>query len=770
MKQIWKLYIAPLLLLSIIFTVSQVKNYQDTKREVTLESGYYNRLFAGAMHSSLHEMELLLDILGAELLLDNIYLDPSKSPRTMNEMLSRNSSLVGFGLTDTEGNYIALSNNIDASRVKGLKEEEKTRASFLETLESNAMVIGPVYHFRGRNKWILPLRKALRDDSGKTLGVMTTGLAIDSATNFWKEKPLFPGQQSILIKDIGLWRIYVNPIEPAQYKSTYTTPLPVDIFKGAIESEINQSETSKQQIHTQGVPLQYQGAIPGSNQQSTITIEYNKRYKTWAMTAVPTSTVHVLFWNNFLQNLLAFVGVLALFLFLFGKIYKKEKTVRRNLAFQARHDSLTLLLNRSAQNGVFRQWIQPENPNFSIYYIDLDNFKHINDTYGHTGGDKILIEVAHRLKAISPEYSVILRNGGDEFSIFTKVYNYDPATELAEKIIHTISEPYNISGMHIYLGVSVGISQYPKDGTTKDELMVSADLALYDAKMKRNSYSFFNPELKKAMQRKTIVERHLRDACSRDDIYMVYQPQITNSGVIYGIEALARWNCPTLGTISPEIFIPIAENSGLMPQLGEHILEKSISDFAHICSCLNTDTSKLSLSINISVRQILEHNFKANLQEILTRHHLDISNITLEITESLFIERLDYILPLLRHTQQLGFTISLDDFGTGYSSLNMLRTLPINELKIDKSFVDNITDIDQDAAMLKSIINMGHTMGMSILAEGVENKKQFEILGTYGCDIYQGNYFASALTVKEFIRFFETKNTQPLLDRKQAGG
>lgn len=756
MKNIWNLYIAPLILLVGIFTYTQVISYYDTAEEIALESRYYNRIFAATMHSSLHEVELLLDVLGSQLLANNLYKDAHQSRLLMEDLLSRNTSLVGFGLTDPAGNFIAVSDNIDSKKTKNLLELEEMKHTFLETIESHSMILGRIYYFKGIKQWILPLRKTLRNSSGAVIGVMTTSITVNTATFFWKEEPRINGQTSMLVKDIGLWTIYVNPIDPEKYQSIYAQPIPKEIFNEALQKINKGPPLEKLEIRDQCLPCQYEGTLLKGEQQSVITMEYDKRFKTWAITAVPISTIRAMYWHRFSKQFSGFVGGLLLFLFLFGKIYKKEKSIKNALTFQARHDPLTSLLNRSSFDEVFQKWIQPDTPHFSLFYIDLDNFKHINDTYGHTAGDNILIEVSRRLKNISPRSSEIIRHGGDEFALFTAVQNPTSVKNLAKNIIQSISTPYNISDIPISLGASIGISNYPEDGTSKEELMVSADLALYDAKRKRNSYSFFNRDLQASMQKKTIIERHLRDALHQNEIYMAYQPQIKRDGTIGGLEALVRWKNSKLGAVSPDVFINITEDSGLMPQLGHHIFERSCADFAHINNQCNTLYPDLSLSINVSVRQIIEQDFQEHLLQVLQNHELSHSKIILEITESLFINELNYILPLLKNIQKTGMKLSLDDFGTGYSSLSVLRTLPINELKIDRSFVGNIIEVQQDADMVRSIIDMGHTMGMTVLAEGVENKQQHDALLSCGCDLFQGFHFSKPLTVDEVIAFLNS--------------
>ncbi len=387
-------------------------------------------------------------------------------------------------------------------------------------------------------------------------------------------------------------------------------------------------------------------------------------------------------------------------------------------------------------------------------FIDLDNFKNINDSFGHALGDKLLIEVSLRLKQLVPEGSEIIRNGGDEFSVFIKREQAGAnSSHLGQRIVSEISKPYYISGLKLRIGSSVGISRYPEDGAGLEQLMVSADLAMYSAKKKRNNYAFYNSELQEIMERKTLIEHSLHTAIEENELYMVFQPQVHGDGTILGAEALVRWESPELGFVPPDQFISVAEDSGAMASLGAFILETSCAEFRKILDACSDGADTLNISLNISVAQILEKNFKDQLLRRLDQYRIRRSQATIEITESMFIDDLDYILPLLQEIRETGVSISMDDFGTGYSSLSMLRALPIDELKIDRSFMKHINEIKQDSDIIRSIIHMGHTMNIKVLAEGVEEKEQLDLLNSYHCDLYQGYYFSRPLSAEDFVKF-----------------
>jgi len=762
MKHIKLLYVLTLSVMTGVFLCFQVKTYGNVRNELVEESLHYNNHFAATTGSRLHETELLLDMMGHQLLDNGLYLNQEKSQAVMAKMLTRFPSVVGFGLTDPKGNYIAVSYREDPSNIKGLKKNDKTRESFNRTLQSDAMVIGRIYFCKVRNEWILPLRKALMGDAGNVLGVMTTGIHIDQLVVFLKNDPMFPDQVSLLVNDTNMMRIYVNPVPGTGVSELFSSLAPgLPVETGVLSAKIG-AGLSLEGLRKSESAFYYETMSPLTQGTSLCFVKYNKRYKIWAQTLVPLETVKMRFFGQgFILQLIGFIVVLIGFFILFHMLYQKEDEAHRLLSSQAVHDSLTNLYNRAALKDISYQWITRDNVPFFLFFIDLDNFKNINDSFGHTLGDKLLIDVSLRLKQLVPAGSEVVRNGGDEFSVFIKREQAGVnSSHLGRMIVSEISKPYCISGFKLRIGCSIGISQYPEDGGDLEQLMVSADLAMYTAKKKRNNYAFYDRELRQSMERKTLIEHSLHPAVEGNELYMVFQPQVYGDGTIYGAEALVRWESPELGFVPPDLFIGVAEESGAMAFLGAFILDTSCAQFRKILDACSHEAETLNLSINISVSQILEKNFKDELLRRLDQHQISRSQTTIEITESMFIDDLDYILPLLQEIRETGVSISMDDFGTGYSSLSMLRSLPIDELKIDRSFVKNINEIRQDLDMVRAIIHMGHTMNMKVLAEGVEEKEQIDLLNSYHCDLYQGYHFSRPLTAEKFVEFIKDKRSK----------
>ena len=442
-----------------------------------------------------------------------------------------------------------------------------------------------------------------------------------------------------------------------------------------------------------------------------------------------------------------------LFFFLFRYIATAEARRRYELLFQATHDQLTTLPNRSYLQQTFPQWIS-SHTSFHVLYVDMDHFKNINDSFGHQFGDYVLIEIARRLRSHLNEHVLISRYGGDEFVLLLPNIESHEIVFYAKTIIDVLSAPYVINELHFDIGASIGIARYPEHGENLDMLLRAADIALYESKKIKNSAHLFASTMQEGFLKNIKIEQELRKALKQHELFMVYQPQIDAKGNLFGVEALLRWNSQILGNIPPNDFIPLAEASGLMPKMGRFIIETVCEQMKSIQTELNI---QFHVSINISIRQFMEPTFLEHLCETIEKTKISHLCLTLEVTENLFIEDINYILPLLEQIRKLGLHISMDDFGTGYSSLSMLRRLPINELKIDKSFVDEICQNHASSQMIQNIIAIAKNFDMYVLAEGVETEEQKEALISFGCDRFQGYYFSKPLMTEDLIAFIKTK-------------
>ncbi len=429
---------------------------------------------------------------------------------------------------------------------------------------------------------------------------------------------------------------------------------------------------------------------------------------------------------------------------------------------QAHFDALTKLPNRELFADRLSQEIihaHREEHKVALLFIDLDRFKQVNDTLGHSIGDKLLQHTAERLNTCVRDTDTVARLGGDEFTlIISNINGPKDASIIAENAIKKLAEPLTINGHELFINSSIGISIYPDDGSSVEELLRNADAAMYRAKEKgRGRHQFFEERMNAEDLERTSIERDLRFAIERNEFSLCYQPQIElASGKVIGAEALLRWNHPERGNVSPEIFIPIAEDNGLIEPIGEWVLRTACTQFT---KWRNNNINFKRIAVNVSSRQFLQNDFVAVVNKILVETDMSAKNLEIEITETLLMEdRIDTI-SILNKLNSMGISLSIDDFGTGYSSLSYLKRLPVDSLKIDRSFMEGIP-FDEDAvAISASIIALAHTLHKKVIAEGVETVEQLSLLRNKNCDIGQGYFFNKPLRPHEFESYLSEKST-----------
>ena len=419
----------------------------------------------------------------------------------------------------------------------------------------------------------------------------------------------------------------------------------------------------------------------------------------------------------------------------------------------ASEDPLTSLPNRrvfrSRVEEICREQTQHDDASdgikFAVLFLDLDRFKVINDTLGHRVGDMLLQHVAKRLQAALPESHVLARLGGDEFAVVVPAVETRAALEgLAKHIISTVARPYDIDGYRILSGVSVGIAIGPTDGRNVDDLLMAADLALYAVKGdSRGAYKFYHRSMNTNLNDRRQIEIDLREAIERNDLQLHYQPIISlQRNVVTGFEALTRWRHPVKGMIPPASFIPVAEDTGLILQIGEWALREACSQAAHW-------PGDLKIAVNISPVQLLAPNLSDMIQRTLLETGLAPHRLELEITERIFMEDNEHTLATLRRLKEIGVRIAMDDFGTGYSSLSYLRSFPFDKIKIDRAFVSDLAAGTEHVVIVQAVISIARALGMTTTAEGVEIADQQQFLAEFGCDEAQGYLFSPAVPIEK---------------------
>ena len=435
------------------------------------------------------------------------------------------------------------------------------------------------------------------------------------------------------------------------------------------------------------------------------------------------------------------------------------RAMTRKMTHLAQHDSLTDLPNRVLLNDRLREAIilsRRHKRELSVLFLDLDRFKHINDSLGHVVGDRLLQSVARRLLSCVRSSDTVGRQGGDEFVVLLwEVRRAEDAGIAAAKILEALRKPHLIDEHELHITASIGIVTYPEDGTDVETLMKKADLAMYHAKQTRHdSYQFFKPEMNARAIERQSLEDSLRYAIERQELVLHYQPKVNlATGGIIGAEALIRWRQPQRGLVPPGRFITIAEDCGLIVPIGRWVLREACRQTR---AWQTAGLPPLCVAINVSAVELRAPGFVSGVRAILKETGLEPRHLELELTETVLIEDSRSVAEVLKELKDVGVLLALDDFGTGYSSLSHLKRFPIDALKIDQSFVRDLTIDEDDAGIVTAVIGMGKSLRMWVVAEGVETREQLEILQEHGCPQGQGYYFCRPLPAEEFGQLLES--------------
>ncbi|MGN7400887.1 sensor domain-containing protein [Cytobacillus praedii] len=431
--------------------------------------------------------------------------------------------------------------------------------------------------------------------------------------------------------------------------------------------------------------------------------------------------------------------------------------VQEEVEFMAFHDILTSLPNRRKFCDDLHHLMRHSNEKIAVFFLDLDRFKQINDSLGHTVGDQLIQAVAKKLKKSIRSDAEIYRLAGDEFIIiYPEMISTEMASKYAAEILTIFEQPIHLDRNEIITTCSLGISFYPEHGEDSDSLLKKADIAMYAAKLKgRNHFCIYEQEMNQANEEALLIENHLRKAIDNKELELYFQPKLElNTRKINGMEALLRWKSPMFGNIPPDKFIPIAEDTGLIIKIDNWVLEMAcVQNKEWNQSCFS---SPLRVAVNISPLHFRLPNFHKVVEEVLEKTGLDPHLLELEITENSFIDNIDECIECLEKLRKMGVGVAIDDFGKGYSSLNYLRKFPIHSLKIDRSFIHEVSKNREDIAIVKAITFLAHELNLKVVAEGIETKEVIDILEDIGCDEIQGYYISRPLPKQEFETIYRT--------------
>lgn len=702
----------------------------------------------GWVESRLFAQETVLKILSDRIIEMDGIPDPQRLMSLLDSPVKNSANVIGIGLFDSTGKLI-VSTHHSRESFPNILENKTTASSFLKTLDSGHMVLGHTYYNPFFDKWILPLRFAFRTPEGKQYVVASWYDAEGGNALFNHDNIPNDITSAVISSDFVMLDYKVEYPRDTIY---FQVPLPEAVVEQFNLRKLKGNQRILQPYIDRDGNLRYISVtyIPKYEIYISLTRAHREAIKGFEPIAGKIALGALFFW-----------GVLYIF---FLYVSKKEKKAQAKLEYQAKHDSLTGLMNRFAISQVIGSYIEKSKP-FCLAFIDLDNFKTINDLYGHGTGDQVLKQVAKRLLMILENEMHCARFSGDEFAVLIP-YKPEKAARVYQHVLELIKLPFDLEYSALRISASMGVTVFPVDSENPEELLRYADIALNLAKKQKDHFTFFEQDFHKKVERRSVIQESFNTALKNEEFYVVYQPQINaTTDAIVGVEALARWNNNLLGEIQPIEFIPIAEESGFIIPLGTSILEKACIATQQMWKHTNHN---FKLSVNVSVRQLVEENFISNISQIINRLKFPHDKLVLEVTESIMINESDKIIQKLQLLRDQGIGVSLDDFGTGFSSLSMISNMPISELKVDQSFIHDLLLDENHAHLSEIIIKIGRHLKVDVVAEGVEQQAHVDLLTKFGCQILQGYYFSKPLSVDE-LEAYISKAVKSSLPPPEAG-
>lgn len=605
----------------------------------------------------------------------------------------------------------------------------------------------------------LDIERSSAFDVIRRLDSVVTGIL--DAENAWfnyarNRNPLYLEAYNSVIIDIFKRRDELKNIYSGDHSNERFEDLYV-LINSRVEvlTELVDSVTKRTGLETQAEILRREELINNALFQAIQDLEKHETTEILALDAHMETLSKQSIYALLAGTLLSVITFFGLFYMLYHEL-QERKRLEQAIKRQAHSDQLTGLPNRLSFIERLDYEITQANryqQRLAIMFLDVDRFKEINDSLGHEAGDKLLKEVAVRMRANVRESDTVARIGGDEFNVLlTNILHTDDVSLIAEKVIDSFSRPFMISGQKIHSSSSVGISIYPEDGENSRDLIKNADIAMYYAKEQgRNNFKFYNRSLNRRAQEKVMMENSLRHTLEKNEMVLHYQPQIDiRKKKIVCAEALVRWRHPEMGLLRPLDFIPVAEGIGFSSSLDEWVLRTAC---AQARTWRDGDSATMCLTVNISLRGFKRPDFVKAVQRILEETGFDPRSLQLEISEQTAMEDTQNTAVKVRDLRSIGIRLAIDHFGAGYSSLNNLKTLSVDRIKIDRSFIGEIDSSQNDRAIIKAMIVMAHNMDIRVVGEGVENREQMRFLKANGCDEAQGYLLCAPVPADEFTKF-----------------
>jgi len=738
-KKTWFIYYGLIAIGFFLLIINVNSKYNELLAEKKHEQFYITKIIKADIDATLSKYETMIDLINEDFNEDN-----SLNQNILHRILEQSELLGGFALYNIDGKLLAKSDNLPDA----LYNVESSTYFDTKTLANNKLTISKPAFSPLTNRWIIPIRKHLINSSDQVDGYMAASIDIKKLEKKWSQTKTFGNNIEITL-DNSFYRLINTGVKAGDEELIYNSPLSQTDINN-IEAQLKKQDLSLEKLKKTDTVAQI--ILPSQHSDILHSIIYDSNYFFWTHSSRPLNglTIPLLYATGYYALILLLLLIIGFFLF--RRIVRIEESKLYELTYKSKHDDLTGCYNRTVLPELTKKFKKAKKT-FSLLYIDLDNFKNINDSFGHEYGDILLKEVSVRIQNnLPPLKGELIRYSGDEFILLLESNNKHLIEGFTIRLLSVLAKLHTIENNSFSVTGSIGITRYPNDSKNLDTLISYAENSMAIAKKVKNQYLFFSQEVHEKLIKEVQIEQALHYAIDNNEISLAFQPQLDRQQNLYGVEALVRWHSKKLGFIPPDVFIPIAEESGLMPKLGQYIMNTAMHEVTTLQKQLEID---FSLSINVSVRQFVQVNFFDLLMASINNFGSESLKVTIEITESLFIESLDVLLPIFDKMKNNNISLALDDFGTGYSSLSMLKDAPVDELKIDKSFIDQISTNKKDQAMVKSIIEIGKNLNMRVLAEGVETSEHLEILESSGCDLFQGYHFSHPLSIYQLYEFIK---------------
>ncbi|MET0103186.1 MAG: EAL domain-containing protein [Sedimenticola sp.] len=723
------------------------QRYEIVYTRISAEIVHQNEIVAEATQTSLKGIEGILRLIGQELISLGALDEPNRGRWYIENAAADVFPMVSYGLAAPDGQLVLIRGVLEAAALPNLMESTATRESFERTLNSDFLQLGRPYFMETLGEWVIPVRVAIKEPSGAVVAVMTAGMRITGEGTVWRRLIAKEDYATAIIHETGyIQYLTVDIDDPSKIRKVYESSLS-PYAKGLLEGL-----KGPPGIKFFKIPVEFQTNIGPRDENKLIAYEYIGKYGLFVFT-IKSGTA--LFWAFVNDSYPVLIGILVIFLLgvaAYRYILVRQRAHVAEITYLARHDAVTGLPNKTKLMDLmppFLAMAKREKKSCALVFLDLMNFARLNQTNGMSFGDRCLESVAERLDGGVREEDTLARLGGDSFAFFiSEVSGEMAADEVAKRIQELLSSPIFVDSKEISMQANLGYALFPEDAETAEELLKAASLACGVAKKSEDRFVMrYNAWLDDRASRRVQIEEELRQTLQNGAIEVYYQPKVdAETGQCTHLEALCRWHSDTFGPVSPAEFIPVAEECGLIVPMGDAILERALIDMQNLEERFGV---QMSVAVNFSAKQFAWQDIGETVGGALEKHGFPGHRLTVELTESLMVMDKGIVVSHLQQLRSLGADISIDDFGTGYSSLSYIHDLPVTELKIDRTFVMNLSESAEDRTLIRSIIAMGKALGLRVVAEGVETEDHVDMLRAYGCNLLQGYYFSRPLPPDE---------------------